>query len=144
MKKFRAAKLEEFGKDHWSTFAYIETVCVDQKGRPSLDRMRCNMNRHPGLVGATVNRFGTAKWKPEYSTRLKGHFQTPNQINGHDDHDCADDLERAGLIKVKGSGIHPVYEMTKLGIQVASMLREHKAKGRNFADFDYKGEAVQA
>lgn len=142
MKKFRKVKLEEFGKDHWSTFAFIETRCVDHKGQPDLDRMRCNTKRHPGLIGAVVNRFGNAKWKPEYSTRLKGHFQTPNQINGHDDHDVADDLALAGLIEVRGTGIHPWYKMTKLGTQVASMLREHKAKGGNFADFEYAAVAA--
>lgn len=40
-----------FGKDHWSTFAYIETRCVDHKGVPDRNHMRTDRDRHPALAG---------------------------------------------------------------------------------------------
>ena len=39
-----------WGKDHWSTLAYIETTCVDSTdgiGRPSHARIQTNKDRHP-------------------------------------------------------------------------------------------------
>lgn len=59
--------VEKFGKDHWSTFAYIETRCVDYKGVPDRDHMRCDVDRHPGLV----NR-GSGGSNQKYPTILKG------------------------------------------------------------------------
>jgi hypothetical protein len=115
---------EEFGKDHWSLLAYIETVCVDHQGTPELWRMRCNEETHPGHMGS----FSTSG--KAYATRTK-----TREIPGHDDWDCADDLEAAGLIRVFGTGINPLFWMTELGLRIAGELRAHKAKGGMFADF---------
>ena len=37
--------VDEFGKDHWSLFAYIETRCVDHKGVLDLAHMRTKNSR---------------------------------------------------------------------------------------------------
>lgn len=104
--------------------------------------MRTNRRRNPGLVGPRVARGQLGEWKSEYGSRLAGFFEakgnkTALQIPEHDDWDCADDLEAAGLIKICGSGIHPFYRMTPLGIKVASLLRNHKTNGGHFAGFRY-------
>ncbi len=120
-----------FGKDHWSTFAYIETCCVDNGGRVDLRRMRCNPERHPGLAGLSVMGMNRA-WEPRWGTRLKEGI-----VADHDDHDCADDLEAAGLLENIGSGINPAFRLTAEGFQAAGLLRQHKAAGGSFSTFTY-------
>ncbi len=120
-------KLEEFGKDHWSTFAYAETCCVDSKGRLDSSRLRINGNKHP-LMGGN----GTA-WNPIYGTRAKdGKIPCPD----HDDWDCLEELEREDLIEIVGTMINPVVKLTGKGIIVAGDLRRHKANGEQFATFE--------
>lgn len=129
--------IEQFGKDHWSLLAYIETVCVDNKGVPDLTRMRCNPQRHPGLV--IHGTHGHAEWCDTYSTRLFGFFDAEDKtrfiLPDHDDHDCMNDFEAAGLVENIGTGINPVYKLTVYGLTVSGWLRQHKAQGGGFASF---------
>lgn len=135
-----AIPVEKFGRDHWSLLGYIECRCVDNKGVPDRDHMRINPQRHPGLAGtrqARMNGGQGPKWKGEYATRLKGHSEKKSsRVPGHDDWDCADDLEAAGFIEILGTGIHPTWKMTERGLAVAAKLREHKAKGGSFSTFE--------
>jgi hypothetical protein len=116
--------VERWGKDHWSTFAYIETRIVDFRGLPDRDHMRCNTALHPGLGGCG----GDAA---KYPTRLRGCAV----LKAHDDWSCLEDAEEAGLLENNGSGINPMYALTEMGTAVAGWLREHKAKGGSFATF---------
>ncbi len=117
---------EKFGKDHWSTFAYLETLAVDNKGRPDNHRMRCDLDRHPAMDHAYSGIGGQ-----KYPTILAGGDELPD----HDDWDCIDDLEAAGFVEQGGTGIHPVFKLTETGYRVAAALRKHKAEGGNFASF---------
>lgn len=114
-----------FGRDHWSTFAYIETLVVDKSGKPDIRRMRCDPKRHP-LMAHQGSMFGAPS-----PTRLKDGVLLPD----HDDWDCVDELEAAGLIEVGGTGMYPVFALTELGRGLAALLRAHKAAGGNFGDF---------
>lgn len=119
---------KDFGKDHWSLFAYIETRCVDHGG--ILDKLHLRIKnsvvKHPTNMG----------WKPQYGTRLSGYFKdNSRQLKNHDDLDCFDDLEEAGYIENMGTGLNPACKMTKLGYKVALKLRQHKASGEHFATF---------
>lgn len=86
-----------FGKDHWSTFAYIETRTVDHKGTIEHDHMRCDADRHPflALVGRRALVSTVALAGRKYPTFAKG-----GEIEDHDDYDCLDDLRAAGLLDV--------------------------------------------
>lgn len=119
--------VEKFGKDHWSALAYVECCAVDNRGMLDNRRMRCDPDRHPGLMWYNY-REGLDK---KYPTILVGGEELPD----HDDWDCLDDLEAAGFIEIRGTGLHPVVIMTALGFTVGAALRQHKAKGRNFAEF---------
>jgi hypothetical protein len=100
--------VERWGKDHWTTFAYVETRWVDYRGMLSHDQMRCDRQRHPAFYSAKrrVIAFGTDADGSRYPTRLK--TETPGadgrwgtvELPGHDDYDCLDDAIRAGLIAV--------------------------------------------
>ena len=98
--------LERFGKDHWSTFAYVETRTVDYRGTIDHDHMRCNELRHPLFAGAGKRASvvgGTSGAK--YATRLKkasrvsGQWESEELFN-HDDYDCLNDLIGEGLLEV--------------------------------------------
>lgn len=133
----KAIEVYQFGKDHWSLLAYIETRCVDYGGVLDVAHLRI---QNP-MIGSPSTPFGRPTWKPEWGTRLAGYFLVNGETNkeyqlpNHDDLDCADDLEHAGYIENMGTGLHPAYKMTKLGNQIASLLRQHKANGKHYATF---------
>ena len=128
----------DVGKDHWSLLAYIETRCVDYQGVLNKDHLRI---KNP-MVANSTGYPHIRQWKSEYGTRLAGYFKDDDtqdkkrQIKAHDDLDCFNDLENAGYIKNTGTGLNPACKMTKLGNQVASLLRQHKADGNHFATFE--------
>jgi hypothetical protein len=79
--------------------------------------------------GIRSNGFG---WKGEYGTRIKGGDIPDTQ---HDDIDCLDDLEEAGLLESIGTLINPCYKLTDKGFELAGQLRKHKSTGGNFSGF---------
>jgi len=125
--------IEKWGKDHWSTFAYLETLAVDG-GKdgwaiPVRERMRTNEITHPHLLGNTFG-GGESSYASKYPTRLK-----EGEVEGHDDWDCIDDMVKEGLLEDVGSGLNRAFIFTKLGKKVAGELRKHKMNGGNFKDF---------
>ena len=127
-------ELGRWGKDHWSTFAYIEHLCVeslDNIGRPQLNRIQANANRHPGLVVQSLH--GTLLDGSNYGIRLAGGDELPGP--DYDEWDCIDDMEREGLLEQVGTGIHPEFKLTEHGRKVAGLLRSHKSRGKSFGTF---------
>lgn len=118
-----AVDIAKFGRDHWSTFAYVEACAVDNEGRINPRRMRCDEERHPQFSHI---RCVTSP------TRLRG----DETLSGHDDWDCIDDCEVAGLLINVGTGLDLVYQLTPLGQKVASDLRIHKQNRGTFGTFE--------
>ncbi len=114
--------VETWGKDHWSTFAYVETCVVDRGGAIDRQRMRTHPGRHPLLA----HMDGSA-----YPTRLRDGAL----LSDHDDWDCLSDLEEAGLLENIGSDTNHLIILTDEGRRVAAALRAHKAAGGTFASF---------
>jgi hypothetical protein len=133
--------MSEWGHDHWSTLAYIETCAVE----------------HQALDDQKMRADGKA-----YPTRLRGFSADPRRaVAGHSDWDCVLDMIAAGLLKAApGTNPHrrhPLnndlagrmamraapasqrkidrYILTPAGRTIANALREHKAAGGNFANF---------
>jgi hypothetical protein len=88
-----AISVERFGKDHWSTFLYIEIRCVGHGGVPV-------------------------------------HEYMPEDSWSH-----AKDCMSVDLILQHGTDSFPIFELTPLGWNVASQLRQHLATGGVCADF---------
>lgn len=122
--------MAEWGRDHWSMLAYVETCCVDWKGVIDPVRVRCNPRRHPGLA------------RPQHK-QTAGPYDHPTRIRDakaepeHDDWDCFYDFEAEGLIEDVGTGIHPVAKLTPLGLRITAELRAHKASGKMYAQFSH-------
>lgn len=132
--------MNKWGKDHWSTFAYLETLAVDG-GKdgwaiPVRERMRTNEKTHPHLLGSgyMTGAFNAS----QYPTRLK-----EGEVKEHDDWDCIDDMVREELLKDVGSGLHRAFTFTKLGIIAVAGLRKHKMSGENFGTFVFVLEGKQ-
>ncbi len=128
--------MNKWGKDHWSTLAYLETLAVDKGGWaiPENARMRTNEIRHPHLLGST-GYSSNALNGSGYPTRLKD-----GEVKEHDDWDCMDDAVEEGLIEDVGSGLNRAWKFTKLGKEVMAKLRQFKMDGGNFKDFVFVKE----
>lgn len=131
--------MTQFGKDHWSTFAYAEKCVVDEQ---PLDkrRIRCNENTHP-MHAVIRNPYPSdvGPWEPQDGTHLFGFYDKKDpqlQLPNHDDWDCLDDLEAAGLLEVRNEAV-AIVVLTDEGHKAAAALREHKSTGGNFAGFTY-------
>lgn len=123
-----------WGRDHYSTFAYLETRVVDYKGTIAKQHMRTDENRHPGLA-FRLPFSGDDPNEERYPTKLVGFVK----LRDHDDWDCVDDMVVAGLIEKHGTGLYPIVKLTEQGELVAAVLRAHKGKGGNFCDFRFGG-----
>ena len=128
-------KMEEWGKDHWSLLAYLETCQVDAEGGTAqyhIGRLSCN-NKKPVGSGAPMAR---PVWDDKYSTRLKGGVMAEA---GYDDFDCLNDLEDEGLLLQLSSIINGIFRLTPKGIALAGEIRVHKAGGGVFSNFVPQG-----
>ena len=156
----RTVPIQEWGRDHWSLLAYIETLCVESinggVGEIDKRRIRCNPKRHP--LHAVMLYGDPRTWKPDYGTRLSGFWKTgeehrgglgegngkttdpKRQIKSHDDWDCQNDMEAAGLVTVI-SEANGFVALTDKGREMAARLRAHKSKGGFFATFAIEGAA---
>jgi len=134
--------IEKWGKDHWSLLGFFEYWCTNgDKGdallgiKGKFKYMRCNADKQ--FDSGVFNSF-RPKWESSYSTRLKGYFEDKDnselQVNGHDDFDCMDEIEEAGLI-ICGTLVTGSLKFTKIGIKFANELLAHKLQGNNYADF---------
>lgn len=117
--------LKRWGRDHWSTFAYLETRIVDHRGTIQRERMRCDPALHP-LLAHEGSRMGDPA-----PTRL-----VSGEVASHDDWSCLDDAEAEGLIQSVGTGLHRRYVLTDKGRSVAHALRDYLAQHNTSRGFD--------
>lgn len=132
-----------WGKDHWSTLAYIESVMTDCGGfEMGLDpRMRSNRRNY-----RVMNEVPLPKRTRKASTRHYGAPLGPGDgsvlsdgqcVTGHDDWNCLEDMASVGFFNIGILGLAPgkVLKFSPLGLAVSSRLRQHKQDGGNFAEF---------
>lgn len=133
-----AVPVEKWGRDHWTTLAYVETRCVDEKGVLNGDHLRCSLSRHPDLRGyqQVVSDLDGDK----YPTRLK----KGELLENHDDWSCLEDMMILGMLvveitehqtgrgQIRGSRV----TLTDYGWEIAGRLRKFKGEGGNYGDFD--------
>jgi hypothetical protein len=103
--------------------------------------MRVNEKRHPMHKVTIMGVMGVHRWKPEYGTRLRGYFDVKSPaarlkrcLGPHDDVDCLNDLEHAGLL-LWISEANGIVELTEEGTHLSALIRRFKAGGGQCADF---------
>lgn len=118
--------IELFGRDHWSTLAYIETRVVDGVFRisPDVHMRTCRKNwrlaHNRGMIS------------DDYPTRLNN----GQEIEKHDDWSCLQDLVYVGLLSTYGKpNLNKMVKITERGYKVVAAIRRHKAKGETFRNF---------
>lgn len=139
-------EMSQWGKDHWSTLAYVETVMVDCGGfQVGLDpRMRSN-RRHLRVMHQECPRPKRAGGRSSglavaMDVNSGSRLRDGSTVRGHDDWMCVQDMAHAGLFTVGAGDVEPrvTLHLSALGKQVASRFREHKAAGGNFVEFDFQ------
>jgi len=143
-------EISDFGKDHWSLMAYVGTLCQDAPDKTGVidkRRIRSNPATHPIHVASLLG--AGRSWSPEYGTQLHGYRKEDGSIDetrhldAHDDWDCLDDLEEAGLIEII-SEVNGFIQFTVYGLDVLGQLTIHKADGGKFIDFSPKPMGASA
>lgn len=130
--------ITQFGRDHWSTLIYLETVMVEcggfqigfdarmRQGRRNFRVMREECPR-PKRSSHTME---AVVMQPEHSTVLAD----GSIIEGHDDWHCVQDMIENGLLSGEcepGETLH----LTNLGKSFVEQLRDHKRNGGTYASF---------
>lgn len=141
--------MDLWSKDHWSTLAYIETVMVDIGGfQVGFDaRMRSNRRNFrvmkeecskPKRVTAS-NPLGIPM-NSDQGTILKN----GKMVENHDDWACVQDMAAEGLFIEGVEGVEPkkVLRLSPKGSELISRLRQHKAAGGTFKNFDYTKKEI--
>lgn len=131
-----------WGKDHWSTLAYVDTVMVDcgafeigADGRMRSSRrnyrVMCEENPRPLRSG------GHAPAVPMDSTRHSTRLNNGQMVVGHDDWACVRDMASVNLFTHPVEAFEPgvTLRFTRKGRAWAEALREFKRQGGNFGSF---------
>lgn len=122
--------ISRWGKDHWTTLAYVETVAVDRGGQIQNAKMRT------GFPNGDLCDSRFPHYPGDYPTRLRD-----GELGGHDDWDCLLDFHAEGLIEYPEVEVvddvdHFVRVMlTERGASIAADLRRHLATGGSSARF---------
>lgn len=129
------APVSVWGKDHWDTLLYVESVCVDSFttenfGQVEPDRMRSGPENRT-LASATAVANGAVSGR--YPTRLLG----TQVLEGHDDWDCLADMEEAGMVEIISLAVGQV-RMTDRGHACSAAVRVARAKGDHQAAAGHK------
>lgn len=133
--------MQAWGKDHWSTLAYIETVMEGCAGfQVGVDARMKTGRYHARVLASTPNPKRTTRpsaaiamvMRPEHATVLKD----GTRVEQHDDWHCLYDFQDAGLFNTT-ERFQPgdVLHFSPLGHALAAGLRAHKAQGGRFADY---------
>ena len=130
--------MEFWGKDHWSTLAYVETVMVEHAGFQIGSDARMKSNRRNFRVmreqcprpKRTNHAFGGIVMNPEHSSVLRN----AASVN-HDDWCCVQDMAAAGLFIESDCQPGVVLRLSEYGAHVVNALREHKRVGGSYTTF---------
>lgn len=132
-----------WGRDHWSTLAYAESVAVDHRGVLDNRRMRTDPRLHREFAAnyMQAGRMGDGSRSP---TRLADGTEHDGR---HDDWSCLEDMAAHGLLTLEWKRVDQAAQfnnsvarvtMTAKGLATVMYLRNHKSNGGTFADFKYR------
>ena len=130
-----------WGKDHWTTLAYIETVATDCAGFQvgNDPRMRSNRRNFRVMQGCLKPRRAKnggvgIVMDLEHGSRLND----GQIVSGHDDWSCLQDMANEGLFNLDASGVQPgvTLHLSAKGRAWCATLRAHKQAGGTYNTVD--------
>lgn len=133
-----------WGKDHWSTLAYVDTVMTDTGGgfEVGADAMMRSCRRHLRvMVEENPSPKRVSRVHPSLcramSTDDGSRLSDGTTARGHDDWHCLGDMAEAGYFREGACDVKPgeVLRLSPLGRRVVNALREHKSEGGVFHTF---------
>lgn len=130
-----------WGKDHWSTLAYVDHIMTEcagfQVGQDG--RMRSNRRHYRVMAEAPRPRRPShphvgVVMAPEHGSRLKDGTVVAN----HDDWCCLQDMAQEGVFTDGPDAVQPgaTLHFSAKGKALADGLREHKQQGGKFATYE--------
>lgn len=132
-----------WGKDHWSTLAYLESVMVDCAGFQVGTDARMKTGRRnsrvmaegcasPQRAGRATNALSMVMTE-EQSTKLNN----GQRVSGHDDWSCVQDMAAEGLFAQAPDDIEPgvILAFSPKGDEIANALRIFKRNMGQFSQF---------
>lgn len=129
---------ELFGRDHWSTLAYIECKLTDDNGYSVRFDARMRQNRRHFRILPGGGLHGIPMPVGEGSRLADGTF-----LRGHDDWNCIQDMLHLGWFEGTDedwdAGMK--LKLTPIGVAATAALRNHKMSGGTFSN---AGPAVLA
>lgn len=132
-----------WGKDHWSTLGYLETVMVECGGFQVGADPRMKSNRRNFRVMsqecAKPKRASNHElvlalpMEPQHATKLND----GQQVARHDDWSCVQDMAAEGFFGQTAYDVEPgtMLQFSEKGNKVANALREFRRNGGQMADF---------
>jgi hypothetical protein len=145
-----------FGKDHWSTLAYAETVMVDVGGfQVGFDVRMRQSRRNYRVMREMCRRPKRVRQGPDHGCMWESKYSTvladKSMVEGHDDWSCIQDMAQAGFFTVGeqivgADQVEPgvILHLSPLGRSMAERLRAYKAAGGTFGNFRFESEMVEA
>lgn len=126
--------MERWGKDHWTTLLYLETVCVDHGGKVEAVRMRTSKHnwRLAGRIHGEINIMK----KDEYPTRLiptqaeRAKYDRVDLIGGHDDWECMNDMADLGFLTFEVEDALPMDYPLQVTVEMLPLGRRYVAETR--------------
>ncbi len=126
-----------WGKDHWTTFAYLCQCVIDHGGILDADKMRTDRDIHPVEYSAKRHQSMLIEGA-RYPTRLND----GESIVGHDDWSCVKDFIEDGLVTRIFLENHKLdrFELTDEGWLLWFEFQMHIANNRAWSTtFEQKG-----
>jgi hypothetical protein len=128
-----------WGRDHWTTLAYIETVATDCVGFQVGNDPRMRSNRRNFRVMQACMKPRRAQcggvgivMDLAHSSRLAD----GDVVSGHDDWNCLQDMANEGLFNLDASGVEPgiTLHLSAKGQAWCASLRAHKQAGGTYSN----------
>jgi hypothetical protein len=144
--------MSHWGRDHWSTLGYAETVMAECGGfqvgadaRMKSNRrnfrvmaQECARPKRPGKPTSAI----AMVMQPEHATKLND----GQVVDNHDDWSCLQDMAAEGLFVQEPTDIQPgvILTLSEKGNAVANALREFKRNKGQYAQFRWPGAPAAA
>ena len=131
-----------WGKDHWSTLAYIDSVIAEHSFYPiTIDsHMRTKRETYDYFLMNKAKKFGFIT-QPYYNFLSSDAYGTKlndgTTVMAHDDYSCIVDFAKEGLLNIDENSIitNKKIKFSDKGLTVMNCLHKHKVNGGTYSNF---------